>query len=152
MYYSDLVQYFRNEETLVELLNDCQDYFFAIDDFNEKIFKNELTETTILEVREGKRKVSAAKANLEAIQKSAETFKRNQELIKYMELKQATPKGEKFTASVGEKEAEASVQLPRKVRNVIEGYIAKAETALKQLNDMLFDAKWDNDLKNQHNG
>ncbi|HEY0088463.1 MAG TPA: hypothetical protein VGB37_06445 [Candidatus Lokiarchaeia archaeon] len=148
MHYSDLVQYFQSEETLTELLADCQPYFDAIDDYNEKIFKNELTETTILEVREGKRKVSAAKANLEAIQKSAETFKRNNELQKYMELKNSTPKGEKFTSASGEKEAEAFVQLPRRVRNMIEGYIAKAETALKQLSDMLYDAKWDADKKN----
>lgn len=143
MQYSDLSQYFQNEETLIQLLVDCQDYFDTIDGYNEQIFKNEINETTIPEFRKGKREVSGAKGNLEVIYKFAQTFKRNEELKKYMAIKQATPKGAKFVSAAVDKEAEASVHLPRKVRNVIEGYIKKADVVLSALNDMRYDAEAD---------
>jgi len=137
MKYTKIEQYFNgNEEDMVALLKDISPIFDMIDDFSQQILQNIMT--TITEYQDCRTKLVGCIMTLNPILSAAMTVKRNKMLHYYVEQKReienkspvTDEKGkmvkEKFVAGATETEAEESVAIYRRVRNIIQGYLNSA--------------------------
>ena len=134
MKYTKIEQYFNGkEEDMVTLLKDITPIFDMIDDYSQQILNEVMT--TIGEFEEAKTKLIGCIMTLNPILSVAMTYKRNGMLKYFVEQKKeienkhpiADEKGklikEKFVAGATETEAEESVAIYRRIRNIIQGYI-----------------------------
>ena len=137
MKYAEIEKYFNgSEEDMVLLLKEITPVFDMISDSSQQIITGGLT--TIKECEETKTKLIGCIMTLNPILSAAMTAKRNGMLHYYVkekrEIENKAPvdegKGkmvkEKFVAGATETEAEESVAIYRRVRNILEGYIKSA--------------------------
>ena len=136
MNYTQFSRYFENEESLKQLLLDCQDIFTALEDLTQQLQQN-----IISSGQEWKDTLAVATGHyafLTPIYTVAVAIKENEEIRRYIEEKnELEAKGEKAVATHLDKSASLKVAEYRRVRNVLESYVNVAEkiiaTAQSQL-------------------
>lgn len=132
-------EYFVDTEGLEKLLEDYKDVFEMIDDYGQQLISGILSSGEDYKVCLDK--FTGAFIALEPLYTMAVAYKENEEIKTYVSTKrEMETKGEKVVAASLEKEASASVEVQRRVRNILEGYVeacAKAigtcQTQLKRL-------------------
>ena len=112
--------YFINTEGLEKLLLDYKDVFEMIDDFGQQLIQGVLSSGEDYKVCLDK--FTGAYITLEPLYTMAVAYKENQELKAYVSMKrELESKGEKVVAASLDKEASVSVEVQRRVRNILEG-------------------------------
>ena len=118
----DRTEYFKTEKGLEELLKDYKDIFEMVDDFGDQLIRG--IPNAPEDYKEILDKLTGAYISLEPLYTMAVAYKRNEELQAYVTLKREKEKiGEKITAAHLDKEASLTVEMPRRVRAVLEGYV-----------------------------
>lgn len=133
------VEYFQTEEGLNQLLVDYKDVFDMIDDYGQQLIQGVLS--TPIDYKTCLDKLTGAFVSLEPLYAMAVAYKKNEELKAYVDMKRETEnEGKKVVAVNIEREASLSVATPRRVRNILEGYveacakgIGTCQTQLKRL-------------------
>jgi hypothetical protein len=133
------LEYFKSPEGLEQLLKDYADTFDLIEDIGKRLIGNILSSGE--DYKKCLDEATGAFIALEPLYTMAIAYKENQELIFYVKTKrELEAKAEKVVAASLEKESSASVEVQRRVRNILEGYVeasAKAigtcQTQLKRL-------------------
>ena len=131
--------YFINVEGLEKLLKDYQEVFEMIDDYGQQLIQGILSSGEDYKVCLDK--FTGAFITLEPLYTMAVAYKENEEIKAYVSMKrELEARGEKVVAASLDKEASASIEVQRRVRNILEGYVeacAKAigtcQTQLKRL-------------------
>ena len=138
--------YFVNEESLNKLMEDCQSTFELINDFREQFIQGILS--TSEDYRDALDKLTGAYMKLEPLYTMSIAYKENEENKFYVTTKrELEAKGEKVVAASLEKESSVAVALPRRVRNLLEGYV---EAAAKGINTCQTQLKRFGDNKSQN--
>ena len=133
------IDYFVDTAGLEKLLADYVDVFEMIDDYGQQLIQGILSSGEDYKVCLDK--FTGAYITLEPLYTMAVAYKENEEIKAYVSMKrELEARGEKVVAASLEKEASASIEIQRRVRNVLEGYVeacAKAigtcQTQLKRL-------------------
>jgi uncharacterized iron-regulated protein len=133
------IDYFVDTAGLEKLLADYVDVFEMIDDYGQQLIQDILSSGEDYKVCLDK--FTGAYITLEPLYTMAVAYKENEEIKAYVSMKrELEARGEKVVAASLEKEASASIEIQRRVRNVLEGYVeacAKAigtcQTQLKRL-------------------
>jgi hypothetical protein len=131
--------YFVDTEGLEKLLNDYKDVFEMVDDYGQQLIGGILSSGE--DYRICLDKLTGAYVALEPLYTMAVAYKENEEIKAYVSMKrELEAKGEKVVAASLEKEASASIEVQRRVRNILEGYveacsktIGTCQTQLKRL-------------------
>lgn len=115
-------EYFKSQEGLEQLLNDYKEIFEMIDDFGQQLIQGILSNPEDYGVCLDK--LTGAYISLEPLYTMAIAYKENEELKAYVTMKrEAETKGEKVVAANLEREASVSVEVQRRIRNILEGYV-----------------------------
>lgn len=131
--------YFVNAEGLEKLLIDYKDTFEMIDDYGQQLIQGILSSGEDYKVCLDK--FTGAYICLEPLYTQAVAYKENEELMFYVTTKrEMEATGEKVVSASLDREASASVNIQRRVRSVLEGYveacskgIGTCQTQLKRL-------------------
>ena len=114
--------YFDNEENLSKLLTDCNDIFTMIDEYAQQFMQGILV--TSSDYKDVLNKLTGAYMYLEPLYTLSVSQKENRELVFYVKSKrELEAKSEKVVATSLEKESSASVEVYRRVRSILEGYV-----------------------------
>jgi arginyl-tRNA synthetase len=132
-------KYFESVESLNKLLEDNKDIFEMVDDYGQQFIQGILS--TPEDYKDALNKLTGAYLSLMPLYQMAVAYKENEELKYYVTAKrELEAKAEKVVAASLEKESSAFVEHPRRVRNLLEGYveasskgIATCQTQLKRL-------------------
>ena len=146
------IDYFVDTEGLEKLLKDYKEVFELIDDYGQQLIQGILT--TPDDYKTCLDKMTGAYVSLEPLYTMAVAYKENEEIKAYVTMKrELEAKGEKVVAASLDKEASASIEVQRRVRNILEGYVeacAKAiGTCQTQLRRVEFEIKNRSDKVNQ---
>lgn len=114
--------YFVDTVGLEKLLVDYKDTFEMVDDYGQQLIQGILNTpedyATCLD------KLTGAFISLEPLYTMAVAYKENEEIKAYVSMKrELEAKGEKVVAASLEKEASVIVEIQRRVRNILEGYV-----------------------------
>lgn len=138
-------QYFETEEGLAKLLEDYKDVFTLLDDISQQLLQGVIS--TVDEYKTALNLATGAYGTLEPLYTLSIAYKENAELHFFVKTKRELEAKEgKVTAAVIKEEASESVSSYRRVRNILEGYVAVSEkiivTAQTQLKQMANDLKF----------
>jgi hypothetical protein len=144
-------EYFVDTVGLEKLLVDYKDVFEMIDDYGQQLIQGILSTPDDYKICLDK--MTGAFVSLEPLYTMAVAYKENDEIKAYVSMKRELEgKGEKVVAASLEKEASASVEIQRRIRNILEGYVESCAKAIgtcqTQLRRMEFDLKNRNDKIN----
>ena len=139
--------YFVDSESLEKLLSDYQSIFALVDDYAQQFVQGVLT--TPEDYKEALRALTGAFMTLYPLYTQSEAYKNNQEIQAYVTLKrELEAKGEKVVATSLEKESSLAVAIPRRVRNVLEGYVEAASKAIGTCQTQL--KRFETEIKNRN--
>jgi hypothetical protein len=138
-------KFFESTEGLGQLLTTYSELFTLIDDVGQQLIQGILA--TPDQFKEVLNTLTGAYIALEPLYSMAIAYKENAELRYYVNKKaEIEAKSEKVVAASLEKEASASVEELRRVRNILEGYVCACEkgiiTAQTQLKRIEYDSKF----------
>lgn len=115
-------EYFINTEGLEKLLTDYKDTFDMIDDEGQQLISG--IKSTPDDYAACLDKLTGAYISLEPLYTMAVAYKENEEIKAFVSMKrELEAKGEKVVAASLEKESSASVEIQRRIRNILEGYV-----------------------------
>jgi hypothetical protein len=115
-------EYFVDTVGLEKLLVDYKDTFEMIDDYGQQLISGILS--TPDDYGLCLDKLTGAYISLEPLYTMAIAYKENEELKAYVSMKrELESKGEKVVAASLDKEASVSVEIQRRIRNILEGYV-----------------------------
>ena len=115
-------EYFVDTAGLEKLLNDYKDTFDMIDDEGQQLIAG--VKSSPDDYALCLDKLTGAYISLEPLYTMAVAYKENEETKAWVSLKRELEgKGEKVVAAALEKEASAIVEIQRRVRNILEGYV-----------------------------
>jgi len=122
-------QYFVDTVGLDKILEDYKEIFELIEDYGQQLI------TGVLSSGEDYRvcldKLTGAYVALEPLYTMAVAYKENEEIKAYVAMKrELESKGEKVVAASLEKEASASIEIQRRIRNILEGYVEACSKAI----------------------
>ena len=121
--------YFVDTAGLEKLLNDYKDVFEMVDDYGQQLIGGILSSGE--DYRICLDKLTGAFISLEPLYTMAVAYKENEEIKAYVSMKrELEAKGEKVVAASLEKEASASIEVQRRVRNILEGYVEACSKAI----------------------
>ena len=121
--------YFVDTVGLEKLLIDYKDVFEMIDDYGQQLIQGILSSGEDYKVCLDK--FTGAYITLEPLYTMAVAYKENEETKAYVSMKrELESKGEKVVAASLEKEASISVEIPRRIRNILEGYVESCAKAI----------------------
>jgi hypothetical protein len=134
----DIENYFKSEDTLDQVLEECKGEFERIDYWAGKM-KSNITDNPA-EAKSSLNELTGIYMTLKTVLAIAETEKKNKEIREYDRLRiEAGKSGKKFVSASSEKQASASVTSYRRVRNIIEAYLEASNKAISTLQSIL---KW----------
>jgi len=117
-----LTKYFTDIEGLENLLKDYKDTFDLVDDRGQQLIQGIISAPE--DYAECLDKLTGAYITLEPLYTMAVAYKENEELKAGVTMKrELEAKGEKVVAANIDREASASVEMPRRIRNILEGYV-----------------------------
>lgn len=133
---NDLTNAFAQEDTALEVLNECSCYFSKIDEISDKLATGQLHTPddyrTIL--NEG----TSIYLALNPILSIARTEKENREMEFFVNRKiEVEKKGDKFVSTAADKEASLHVANYRRIRNILEGYIEASKMVIMTCQSIL---------------
>jgi len=138
-------EYFVNAEGLEKLLTDYKDTFELIDDYGQQLISG------VLNTPEDYAKcldcLTGAYISLEPLYTMAVAYKENEEIKTYVTMKrEMEAKAEKVVAASLDKEASASVEVQRRIRNILEGYVESCAKGIGTCQTQLkrFELQWKN--------
>lgn len=137
--------YFVDMVGLEKLLEDYKDTFDMIDDEGQQLISG--IKTTPEDYAICLDKLTGAYISLEPIYTMAVAYKENEEIKSYVTIKRELEgKGEKVVAASLDKEASASVEVQRRVRNILEGYVEACAKGIGTCQTQLkrFELQWKN--------
>ena len=121
--------YFVDTVGLEKLLEDYKDVFEMVDDYGQQLIQGILSNGE--DYRVCLDKLTGAFVTLEPLYTMAVAYKENEEIKAYVSMKrELEAKGEKIVAASLDKEASASVEIQRRVRNILEGYVESCSKAI----------------------
>jgi hypothetical protein len=122
-------EYFVDTEGLEKLLADYKEVFEMVDDYGQQLIGGILSSGE--DYRMCLDKLTGAYVALEPLYTMAVAYKENEEIKAYVSMKrELEAKGEKVVATSLEKEASASIEVQRRVRNILEGYVEACSKAI----------------------
>jgi hypothetical protein len=138
-------EYFVDTVGLEKLLVDYKDTFEMVDDYGQQLISG------ILNTPEDYAKcldsLTGAYISLEPLYTMAIAYKENEEIKAYVSMKkELEDKGEKVVAASLDKEASASVEIQRRIRNILEGYVEACAKGIGTCQTQLkrFELQWKN--------
>jgi hypothetical protein len=115
-------EYFVDTTGLENLLTDYKDTFELIDDYGQQLISGVLSNPDDYALCLDK--LTGAYISLEPLYTMAVAYKENEEIKAYVTMKrEMEAKAEKVVAASLDKEASASVEVQRRIRNILEGYV-----------------------------
>ena len=115
-------EYFVDTVGLEKLLVDYKDIFELVDDYGQQLISGILSNPDDYALCLDK--LTGAYISLEPLYTMAVAYKENEEIKAYVSMKrELEAKGEKVVAASLDKEASASVEIQRRIRNILEGYV-----------------------------
>ena len=130
-------EYFKSEDTLNEVLEECSEEFKSVD-YYAGIMKKGIVDDNPAEAKSALSKLTGVYMNLKTILAIAETEKKNRETRYYDQKRIDTENAEKkFVSASTEKEASAYVASYRRIRNIIEAYVDACLKAIVSLQSLL---------------
>jgi len=138
-------EYFVNTKGLEDLLTDYKDTFDMIDDEGQQLISG--VKNTPEDYALCLDKLTGAYISLEPLYTMAVAYKENEEIKAYVSMKrEMEAKAEKVVAASLDKEASASVEIQRRIRNVLEGYVEACAKGIGTCQTQLkrFELQWKN--------
>jgi len=138
-------EYFVDTIGLEKLLVDYKDTFELIDDYGQQLISGILN--TPEDYALCLDKLTGAYISLEPLYTMAVAYKENEEIKAYVTMKRELEgKGEKVVAASLDKEASASVEVQRRIRNILEGYVESCAKGIGTCQTQLkrFELQWKN--------
>ncbi len=133
---TDLTNAFQQEDTALEILNECSCYFSKIDDLSDRLATGQTH--TPEDYRVVLNEATSVYLALNPILAMARTEKENREMRFFVERKiEVEKKGEKFVATAADKEASLHVANYRRIRNILEGYIEASKMVIMTCQSIL---------------
>lgn len=121
--------YFVDTVGLEKLLEDYKDVFEMVDDYGQQLIQGVLSNGE--DYRVCLDKLTGAFVTLEPLYTMAVAYKENEEIKAYVSMKrELEARGEKVVAASLDKEASASIEIQRRVRNILEGYVEACSKAI----------------------
>jgi len=121
--------YFVDTVGLEKLLEDYKDVFEMVDDYGQQLIQGILSNGE--DYRVCLDKLTGAFVTLEPLYTMAVAYKENEEIKAYVSMKrELEARGEKVVAASLDKEASASIEIQRRVRNILEGYVEACSKAI----------------------
>jgi hypothetical protein len=115
-------EYFVDTTGLEKLLVDYKDTFELIDDYGQQLISGVLSNPDDYALCLDK--LTGAYISLEPLYTMSVAYKENEEIKAYVSMKrEMEAKAEKVVAASLDKEASASVEVQRRIRNILEGYV-----------------------------
>lgn len=122
-------EYFVDTNGLEKLLEDYKEVFAMIEDYGQQLIQGVLSNSEDYKICLDK--MTGAFIILEPLYTMAVAYKENEEIKTYVSMKrELEKKGEKVVATSLEKEASASIEVQRRVRNILEGYVEACSKAI----------------------
>jgi hypothetical protein len=138
--------YFVDTVGLEKLLVDYKDTFEMIDDYGQQLISGILSSPD--NYAECLDKLTGAYISLEPLYTMAVAYKENEEIKAYVSMKrEMEAKAEKVVAASLEKEASVVVEIPRRVRNILEGYVEACAKGIGSCQTQL--KRFENQYKNK---
>jgi len=129
-------QLFQQEETLVQVLEECKEEFDIIDNYSKSLKNNTIENGESL--KKVLKELVGVYLALKPVLALAETEKKNREVRYYDSRRiEVEKEGGKFVSGATDKEASAYVAEYRRVRNLIQGYVDACNTAISTLQSVL---------------
>jgi len=138
-------EYFVDTVGLEKLLVDYKDTFDMIDDEGQQLISG--IKSTPEDYAICLDKLTGAYIALEPLYTQAIAYKENEEIKAYVSMKRELEgKGEKVVAASLDKEASASVEVQRRIRNILEGYVESCAKGIGTCQTQLkrFELQWKN--------
>jgi len=138
-------EYFVDTVGLEKLLVDYKDTFELVDDYGQQLITGILS--TPDDYAKCLDKLTGAYISLEPLYTMAIAYKENEEIKAYVTMKrEMEAKGEKVVAASLDKEASASVEIQRRIRNILEGYVESCAKGIGTCQTQLkrFENQWKN--------
>ena len=137
MKYEKLIEYFKDDESLTNLLGYlAENYFDVIDDYKEQ-YLNDIISTPD-ELIKVKKHLQAIISSLEPIYSKGLSLKKQKEYRYYVEKKEkCEQEGTKFVDGATTTESKDAVRLYRDVRDIIRGYLNAANGLYYDIRDTL---------------
>jgi hypothetical protein len=115
-------EYFVDTAGLEKLLVDYKDTFELVDDYGQQLISGVLSNPDDYALCLDK--LTGAYISLEPLYTMSVAYKENEEIKAYVSMKrEMEAKAEKVVAASLDKEASASVEVQRRIRNILEGYV-----------------------------
>jgi hypothetical protein len=139
--------YFVDTEGLEKLLNDYKDTFDMVDDYGQQLIQGVLS--TPDDYALCLDKLTGAYMSLETLFTMAVAYKENEETKAWVALKrELEAKGEKVTAASLDREASVIVEVHRRIRNILEGYVESCAKGIGSCQTQL--KRFENQLKSKN--
>jgi hypothetical protein len=138
-------EYFVDTVGLEKLLVDYKDTFDLIDDEGQQLIAG--VKSTPEDYALCLDKLTGAYISLEPLYTMAVAYKENEEIKAYVTMKRdLEAKAEKVVAASLDKEASASVEIQRRIRNILEGYVEACAKGIGTCQTQLkrFELQWKN--------
>jgi len=137
--------YFVDTVGLEKLLTDYKETFDMIDDEGQQLISG--VKSTPEDYSACLDRLTGAFITLEPLYTMAVAYKENEEIKAYVSMKrELESKGEKVVAASLDKEASASVEIQRRIRNILEGYVESCAKGIGTCQTQLkrFELQWKN--------
>ena len=139
--------YFVDTVGLEKLLTDYKETFDMIDDEGQQLISG--VKSTPEDYSACLDRLTGAFITLEPLYTMAVAYKENEEIKAYVSMKrELESKGEKVVAASLDKEASASVEIQRRIRNILEGYVESCAKGIGTCQTQLkrFELQWKNKI------